>query len=329
MSTTIPDPTGDHRRERLGLPHRPLDRGRGRSCRHVGPNRPRLQPRHRPADRRGRFRLCRGDRRGGRGREGRLPGLAGALARRGAPSSCSRSASSWTRTATDIARFLTAEHGKVPSDALGEVARGLEVIEYACGIPTLLKGELLRSRRRPASTSTRSASRSESWPASRRSTSRRWSRCAMWAPALACGNCFVPEALRRRIRARRSRRARCCKEAGVPDGVFSGRQRRQGRGRAGCSSTPTSPPSRSSAPLRSPARSTRTGRRTASACRRSAGRRTTWSSSRMPTSTWPRMPLSALRTARPASAAWRSRSSSPSATSPTRSSTRSRTASPR
>src|SRR4029077_14993111 len=41
----------------------------------------------------------------------------------------------------DIARFLTLEHGKVTSDALGEVARGLEVIEYACGIPTLLKGE--------------------------------------------------------------------------------------------------------------------------------------------------------------------------------------------
>ena len=40
----------------------------------------------------------------------------------------------------DIARFLTAEHGKVLSDAKGEVARGLEVIEYACGIPTLLKG---------------------------------------------------------------------------------------------------------------------------------------------------------------------------------------------
>src|SRR4051794_633156 len=41
----------------------------------------------------------------------------------------------------DLARILTAEHGKVLSDALGEVARGLEVIEYACGVPTLLKGE--------------------------------------------------------------------------------------------------------------------------------------------------------------------------------------------
>src|SRR5919206_403654 len=41
----------------------------------------------------------------------------------------------------DIAKLLTAEHGKVLSDALGEVARGLEVIEYCCGMPELLKGE--------------------------------------------------------------------------------------------------------------------------------------------------------------------------------------------
>ena len=41
----------------------------------------------------------------------------------------------------EIASRLTAEHGKVLSDALGEVARGLENIEYACGIPQLLKGE--------------------------------------------------------------------------------------------------------------------------------------------------------------------------------------------
>jgi malonate-semialdehyde dehydrogenase (acetylating)/methylmalonate-semialdehyde dehydrogenase len=40
----------------------------------------------------------------------------------------------------DIAAILTAEHGKVPSDALGEVARGLENIEFACGVPNLLKG---------------------------------------------------------------------------------------------------------------------------------------------------------------------------------------------
>ena len=40
----------------------------------------------------------------------------------------------------EIAALLTAEHGKVPSDALGEIARGLENLEFACGIPSLLKG---------------------------------------------------------------------------------------------------------------------------------------------------------------------------------------------
>ena len=40
----------------------------------------------------------------------------------------------------EIAALITAEHGKVLSDALGEVTRGLEVVEFACGIPHLLKG---------------------------------------------------------------------------------------------------------------------------------------------------------------------------------------------
>src|SRR6185436_18687023 len=44
------------------------------------------------------------------------------------------------RYRVDIARVLTSEHGKVKSDALGEVARGLENIEFACGVPYLLKG---------------------------------------------------------------------------------------------------------------------------------------------------------------------------------------------
>ena len=42
----------------------------------------------------------------------------------------------------EIAALITAEHGKVHSDALGEVARGLEIVELACGIPQALKGEL-------------------------------------------------------------------------------------------------------------------------------------------------------------------------------------------
>ena len=40
----------------------------------------------------------------------------------------------------DLAALITAEHGKVLSDALGEVARGIENLEFACGVPHLLKG---------------------------------------------------------------------------------------------------------------------------------------------------------------------------------------------
>ncbi len=40
----------------------------------------------------------------------------------------------------ELAPLITAEHGKVASDAAGEVARGLEVVDFACGIPHLLKG---------------------------------------------------------------------------------------------------------------------------------------------------------------------------------------------
>jgi malonate-semialdehyde dehydrogenase (acetylating)/methylmalonate-semialdehyde dehydrogenase len=45
------------------------------------------------------------------------------------------------RHAEDLARAITREHGKVLSDAKGEVQRGLEVVEFACGIPQLIKGE--------------------------------------------------------------------------------------------------------------------------------------------------------------------------------------------
>src|SRR5690606_15445473 len=39
----------------------------------------------------------------------------------------------------DLARLITAEHGKVFSDAQGEVARGIDIVEFACGAPQLLK----------------------------------------------------------------------------------------------------------------------------------------------------------------------------------------------
>src|SRR6185312_2492354 len=40
-----------------------------------------------------------------------------------------------------LARIVTSEHGKVLSDAAGEIGRGIEVVEYACGISQSLKGE--------------------------------------------------------------------------------------------------------------------------------------------------------------------------------------------
>ncbi len=45
-----------------------------------------------------------------------------------------------------LAEVITAEHGKVLADAAGEVQRGLEVIEYACGLPSALRGALQRER---------------------------------------------------------------------------------------------------------------------------------------------------------------------------------------
>ena len=77
-----------------------------------------------------------GDRRRGRG----VPRVAGHLAWPSAPRSCSRSASCSTTARASSPRSSPAEHGKVVSDALGEVSRGQEVVEFACGIPHLLKG---------------------------------------------------------------------------------------------------------------------------------------------------------------------------------------------
>ena len=49
------------------------------------------------------------------------------------------------RHADEIAREISREHGKVHDDAMGELARGIDCVEYACGIPQLLKGEFSRN----------------------------------------------------------------------------------------------------------------------------------------------------------------------------------------
>ena len=119
----------------------------------------------------------------------------------------------------DIAKLLTAEHGKVLSDAMGEVARGLEVIEYCCGIPELLKGEFseqastgidVYSIRQPLGVV--AGITPFNFPA----MVPMW----MWAPALACGNTFVLKPSEKDPSAS-VYTAELLKEAGLPDGVFN------------------------------------------------------------------------------------------------------------
>ena len=119
----------------------------------------------------------------------------------------------------DVARILTSEHGKVLSDARGEVQRGLEVIEYACGIPTLLKGGFseqastgidVYSIRQPLGVV--AGITPFNFPA----MVPMW----MWAPALACGNTFVLKPSEKDPSASLFV-AQLLKEAGVPDGVFN------------------------------------------------------------------------------------------------------------
>jgi malonate-semialdehyde dehydrogenase (acetylating) / methylmalonate-semialdehyde dehydrogenase len=119
----------------------------------------------------------------------------------------------------DIAKFLTAEHGKVLSDAKGEVARGLEVIEFCCGIPELLKGGFseqastgidVYSIRQPLGVV--AGITPFNFPA----MVPMW----MWAPAIACGNAFVLKPSEKDPSASMYT-AELLKEAGLPDGVFN------------------------------------------------------------------------------------------------------------
>jgi malonate-semialdehyde dehydrogenase (acetylating)/methylmalonate-semialdehyde dehydrogenase len=119
----------------------------------------------------------------------------------------------------EVARILTSEHGKVLSDALGEVTRGLEVIEFACGIPTLLKGGFseqastgidVYSIRQPLGVV--AGITPFNFPA----MVPMW----MWAPAIACGNTFVLKPSEKDPSAS-IWAAELLKEAGLPDGVFN------------------------------------------------------------------------------------------------------------
>jgi malonate-semialdehyde dehydrogenase (acetylating)/methylmalonate-semialdehyde dehydrogenase len=123
------------------------------------------------------------------------------------------------READALAAMITAEHGKVLGDARGEVTRGLEVVEFACGIPHLLKGEFSDSV----------GAGTDSW-----SLRQPLGVCAgitpfnfpamvpmwMFPVAIACGNTFVLKPSERDPSVS-VRIAELLKEAGLPDGVFN------------------------------------------------------------------------------------------------------------
>jgi malonate-semialdehyde dehydrogenase (acetylating)/methylmalonate-semialdehyde dehydrogenase len=94
------------------------------------------------------------------------------------------------RDMNDLAHLLASEHGKVIADARGDIQRGLEVVEFACGIPHLLKGDYtegagpgidVHSLRQPLGVV--AGVTPFNFPA----------MIPMWmfAPALACGNAFI------------------------------------------------------------------------------------------------------------------------------------------
>lgn len=118
-----------------------------------------------------------------------------------------------------IAAILTNEHGKTTADALGEVARGLENIEFACGIPNLLKGGFSEQASRGVDVyqirqplGVVAGITPFNFPA----------MVPMWmfGNALACGNTFVLKPSEKDPSASLFL-AELLKQAGVPDGVFN------------------------------------------------------------------------------------------------------------
>ena len=138
---------------------------------------------------------------------------------RGAPRCSSPSAQLLDERKQEIAALITAEHGKVLDDAVGEVNRGLEVAEFACGIPHLLKGGFSEN----ASTSVDVYSMRQPLGV-----------CAVISPfnfpamvpmwfipiAIACGNAVVLKPSEKDPSAALAV-ARLWKEAGLPDGVMN------------------------------------------------------------------------------------------------------------
>jgi malonate-semialdehyde dehydrogenase (acetylating)/methylmalonate-semialdehyde dehydrogenase len=119
----------------------------------------------------------------------------------------------------EIAALITAEHGKVHSDALGEVARGLEIVELACGIAEKLKGELsTQVSTRVDVSSVRQALGVVAGitPFNFPAMVPMW----MFPLAVACGNTFVLKPSEK-VPSAAFKLAELASEAGLPDGVLN------------------------------------------------------------------------------------------------------------
>ncbi|MCA6094374.1 CoA-acylating methylmalonate-semialdehyde dehydrogenase [Streptomyces sp. SCA3-4] len=119
----------------------------------------------------------------------------------------------------ELAALITAEHGKVHSDALGEVARGLEIVELACGITTQLKGELsteVSGRVDVASIRQPLGVVAGITPFNFPAMVPMW----MFPLAVACGNTFVLKPSEKDP-SPAIRLAELAAEAGLPDGVLN------------------------------------------------------------------------------------------------------------
>ena len=123
------------------------------------------------------------------------------------------------KNSDELTKLIVAEHGKVYDDARGSLTRGLEVVEFACGIPHLLKGEFTENVGRGV----------DSW-----SMRQPLGVCAgitpfnfpamvpmwMFPVAIACGNTFILKPSEKDPSCSMML-ADLLKEAGLPDGVFN------------------------------------------------------------------------------------------------------------
>ncbi|MDT6963178.1 CoA-acylating methylmalonate-semialdehyde dehydrogenase [Cupriavidus sp. SZY C1] len=118
-----------------------------------------------------------------------------------------------------LAAIITAEHGKVLSDAAGEVSRGIDIIEFACGIPQLLKGDFTDQ----VSTGMDNWTLRQPLGVVAGITPFNFPcmvPCWMFPVAIAAGNCFILKPSERDPSASLFM-ANLLKEAGLPDGVFN------------------------------------------------------------------------------------------------------------